>query len=105
MDSLKSKLLEHIYIQEINSYAARRKQEVDRGRATPELAALLVQEYGYGLVKALELFSEAENCHIAFTNFTVHVDAAVASIDPGWQESAKRRWEAKRVGLELILKE
>ena len=40
---------------DLESYAKSRMNDVARGAETPELAGLLVQKYGYGLAKALQL--------------------------------------------------
>lgn len=84
---------------DLADYAASRKTEVDKGRETPELAGLLVQKYGYGMLKVLELLSRTEETPRLDTKECLDVDAAVATINPDWAEFNKRRWAAEQVGI------
>jgi hypothetical protein len=76
-------------------YAQGRISDVKRGAETAELAALLLQKYGYGLCDALAVcYPESGPCP------TYHdVDRMVESIDPDWRESARKRWAAKPAGI------
>lgn len=88
---------------DLAEYAEGRQIEVNKGRETPELAALLVQKYGYGMLAVLNHLSEVEDG--PRIGGDLNVDGAVASINPDWRESDKRRWESKTVGLLLNTKE
>ena len=85
---------------DLTEYAAGRKAEVEKGRETPEFAALLVQKYGYGMAKTLSLLTDVEE--IPKIDKVLAVDEAVASINPDWQESDKKRWGCKTVGLQDV---
>lgn len=83
----------------IADYAAGRRQDVARGRETPELAALLVQKYGYGLCAAVKVLCD-ETPGVAQAILAA-IDAAVAALDPAWAEHARQRWAARPAGLTL----
>lgn len=87
---------------EIAEYAAGRKAEVDKGRETPEFAALLVQKYGYGMIKTLELLARSEDSANHDGDFARCVDNAVASINPDWAATDRQRWAAKQVGISMV---
>jgi hypothetical protein len=82
---------------DLKSYAESRKRDVARGAETPELAGLLVQKYGYGLAKALDLAAELAD-HPA-PSLTTEVDRLVAEIDPHWRENQVRRFEARPASI------
>ncbi|MDD3294899.1 MAG: hypothetical protein PHG20_09475 [Geobacteraceae bacterium] len=82
--------------QSLADYAEGRKKEVERGRETPEFAALLVQKYAYGMARVLSILSGVEDSP-PLRGF--RINEPVASIDPDWDENANRRWSAKKVGL------
>ncbi len=50
-----AQLFQQRLIEEFRGYAHSRKNDVARGAETPALAALLVEKYGYGMVKAAQL--------------------------------------------------
>jgi hypothetical protein len=90
--------------EDLAKYAAGRKQEVGRGRETPEFAALLVQKYGYGMMQTIELIFKLEQCECDekfFINYEKYVDNAVASINPQWEATDRRRRAAAKVGIEF----
>lgn len=82
---------------DLKSYAQSRKRDVARGAETPELAGLLVQKYGYGLAKALDLAAELAD-HPA-PSLMGEVDKLVAEIDPDWRENQVRRFEARPASI------
>jgi hypothetical protein len=82
-------------LKKLAEYAKGRASDVARGAETPELAALLLQKYGYGLCDAFALCFPESQDRPSYGD----VDAAVAVIDPEWQTSAKRRWAARPAGL------
>lgn len=88
---------------DLAEYAEGRQIAVNTGRETPELAALLVQKYGYGMLAVLNHLAEVEDGPRIGDD--LNVDSAVASINPDWRDSDKRRWASKSVGLLLNTKE
>jgi hypothetical protein len=88
-DAIKAKLAD---------YAQARVKDVARGAETPQLAGVLVQKYGYGLIDA---FHEMFQCRADFAPTYADVDAAVANIDPDWRSTQKARWAARPCGLSL----
>lgn len=88
-DRVKTKLAE---------YAKSRKSDVARGAETPELAGVLVQKYGYGLVDAYHAIFDKKH---DFAPTYADVDAAVASIDENWRATQAARWNARPCGLSL----
>lgn len=81
---------------ELADYASGRKAEVDKGRETPEFAALLVQKFGNGMLAVLKHLADVEDTPSVGA---LDVDEAVASINPEWAAADQRRWAANRVGL------
>ena len=81
--------------QRLWAYAQNRQKDVHQGRETAELAALLVQKYGYGMVDtARELLGDE-----VATPLLATVNAAVAALDPAWQQHARLRWAARPARL------
>ena len=85
---------------DLKGYAEARRKEVEKGRETPEFAALLVQKYGYGMWAVLNHLTETED--IPRIDGLLDVDGAVASINPEWKAFDNKRWSAINVGVELI---
>ncbi|WP_263356648.1 hypothetical protein [Acidicapsa ligni] len=73
---------------EIRQYAEGRRKDVARGAETPELAALLVQKYGYGVLKGVRIALGRAISHDV-------LDEEVAKIDPDWREHMHQRWAAR----------
>lgn len=55
----------------------------------------------YGMLKAIELLARSEGSHRLDGDLGGCVDDAVASINPDWATTDRRRWAAKRVGIEF----
>lgn len=70
---------------EFRQEAASRRAAVARGAETPELAATLLEKFGYGLAKA---------AHIAGipSDLMREVDQMVREIDPKFEANRKARW-------------
>ena len=83
----------------MHRYAESRKKDVARGAETPELAALLVQKYGYGLADSASLAANLEDC--PKPDLMKDVDQLVASIDPDWRTHQQRRFDARPAALAL----
>lgn len=83
-------------IAEIEEYAAGRKSDVARGAETPSLASLMVEKYGYGLMKAADLLVLADS-HL----LTAAVDRLVVEIDPQHRKHQQYRWESRPAGLSI----
>ena len=82
---------------DLESYAKSRMNDVARGAETPELAGLLVQKYGYGLAKALQLACELAD--FPAPSLISEVDRYVANIDPLWRENQIRRFESRPASI------
>lgn len=67
-------------LSDFTEYVASRKSEVAHGAQTPELAALQVEHYGYGLAKALTIAETLFN--IPSSGFVSFVDRFVLEINP-----------------------
>ena len=77
--------------------ASARKKDVARGLEKPELAGLLIQKYGYGLVDGFgETFPEYAGVLLTYSD----VDRVVEIIDPDWKATQSARWSAC-AGLDL----
>jgi len=90
-----TQLFQQRLIEEFRGYAHSRKNDVARGAETPELAALLVEKYGHGMVKAAQLLDFDPGSLMG------EVDRLVAEIDPEVLANRKERWAARPAGLIL----
>lgn len=83
-------------IAEARAYAQERKADIERGAETPALASLMVEKYGYGLMKAAEVLAMADS-HL----LTAEVDRLVIEIDPQHRKHQQYRWESRPAGLSI----
>lgn len=84
-------------VDELRHYAGSRKNDVLRGAETPELAALLVEKYGEGLVKALHMAEDL--LEVPASRLRAEVDRLVLEIDPNAEENRKKRWASRPAGV------
>lgn len=77
---------------EFRQEAASRRATVARGAETPELAATLLEKFGYALVKA---------AHIAGipSDLMHEVDRTVQEIDPAFEAHRKARWASSPAAI------
>lgn len=81
---------------EIRRYAESRAHDVSRGAETPAFAALMVEKFGEGLVKAgyllgLQCFAELEH----------EISRLTREIDPNYPIHLQYRFEARPAGLAI----
>lgn len=86
--------LQHV-LRKLGEYAEGRRSDVARGAETKELAAVLLEKYGYGLADATAIFIDNH----ASTTVYHSVDRLVAEIDPAATENRKKRWNARPADL------
>lgn len=84
---------------DLRRYAASRRKDIDRGAETRELAGLLVEKYGYGLARALEICGDVAGRQVA--SLYAETDKVVLEIDPDAVQNRARRWDARPAGLDL----
>jgi len=92
-------VLQERVVSELREYAASRKNDVARGAETPELAALLVEKYGEGLVKALHIAEDL--LEVPTSRLRAEVDRLVLEIDPNAEENRKIRWASRPAGVSV----
>ena len=92
------KLQERV-VDELRAYATSRKADVSRGAESPELAALLVEKYGEGLVKTLHIAEDLADA--PSSRLRAEVDRLVLEIDPDAEENRKKRWASRPAGLSV----
>lgn len=80
----------------IREYAAGRKSDVSRGAETPALASLMVEKYGYGLMKAADVLELTDS-----NLLTAEVNRLVVEIDPQHRKHQQYRWESRPSGLSV----
>jgi hypothetical protein len=87
--------IERDVIQDIRRYAQGHVKDVMRGAETPELAALLVDNYCEGMASALR---------IAGLDSVVRAvgDRLVHEIDPQFEAHLEARWAARSLSLNFI---
>lgn len=83
-------------IAEIERYATGRKSDVARGAETPALASLMVEKFGYGLMKAADLLGLPDSSLLAAA-----VDRLVVEIDPQYRKHQQYRWDSRPAGLSI----
>lgn len=82
-------LLQLRVLSDLKEFVQSRKDDVARGALAPELAALEVETYGYGLAKALEVAEELFDT--PRSGLRMLVDRLVLEIDPDAEETRNRR--------------
>jgi hypothetical protein len=80
----------------IQRYAGNRLSDVARGAATPALAALMVEKFGEGIVKAAHLLGVEGSGDIER-----EIDRLVRKIDPQYPTHLQYRFEARPAGLAI----
>lgn len=80
----------------VKDYAEGRKSDIARGAETPALASLMIEKYGYGLMKAADVLGVAES-----NLLTAEVDRLVADIDPQHRKHQQYRWGSSPAGLSI----
>jgi hypothetical protein len=83
-------------IAEINEYAEGRKSDVAHGAETRALASLMVEKFGYGLMKAADALGLADS-----NLLTAEVDRLVVEIDPEHYKHRQYRWESRPAGVSV----
>ena len=83
-------------IAEVEHYAAGRKGDVARGAETAALASLMVEKFGYGLLKAADLLGLPDSSLL-----TSAVDRLVVEIDPQHRKHQQWRWDSRPAGLSV----
>lgn len=76
-------------LSDLSDFVQSRKDDVARDALEPELAALEVETYGYGLAKALEMAEEL--FETPRSGLRMLVDRLVLEIDPNAAERRKKR--------------
>jgi len=79
---------------EIRAEAESRRKAVERGAESPELAATLLDKFGWGLAKAANLIG----VDVALQQ---ELDELVCEIYPDFQQLNRRRWAARPAALSL----
>jgi hypothetical protein len=83
-------------IEEIQRYAGKRAQDVTRGAETPALAALMVEKFGEGLIKASYLLGIKRSDELKH-----EIDRLVREIDVHYPRHLQYRFEARPAGLAI----
>ena len=81
-----------LLVREIRDYAGSRANDIARGAETPHLAALLLQKYGLGVAKAVEVVFESPR---VADPIIAALDEETNRIDPDWKEHNRERWAAR----------
>lgn len=84
--------IERDVIAEIQSYAKSRKNNVNRGAETPELAAVFIDKYAAGLSKALQIAGIDSRIRAV-------ADKLVHEIDPEFDQHMQARWSGRPSAL------
>jgi hypothetical protein len=79
-------------------YTLRRQQAVQAGHETADLAGVLVQHVGSGMVEAVRALLGPDGERVAM-RLLAAVDQAVAHLDPDWKPHAIQRWAAQPARL------
>jgi hypothetical protein len=83
-------------IEAIQRYAGNRVNDVARGAETPALAALMVEKFGEGLMKAAYLLGVDHGDDLKH-----EIDRLVREIDPQYPTHVQYRFEARPAGLAI----
>ncbi|KQR78563.1 hypothetical protein ASG35_09085 [Burkholderia sp. Leaf177] len=85
-----------VLIDEIQRYACARVHDVQRGAETPALAALMVEKFGEGLMKAGYLLKVER-----IDALRQEIDRLVRKIDARYPTHLQYRFEARPAGLAI----
>ncbi len=77
---------------EIRSYADGRMSDVSRGAETPELAAVLLEKFGWGMARAVQIIG-------VDSSLMAEVDRLAREIDPDFETHRATRWAARPASL------
>ena len=78
--------------------ARRQRGPVTAGHETADLAGVLVQHFGSGMVEAVRALLGPDGEGVT-TSLLVAVEQAVAHLDPDWDHHATQRWAARPARL------
>jgi hypothetical protein len=95
---LDSTAIQAVLAHRLWDYTLRRQQAVQAGHETADLAGVLVQHYGYGMVETVRAFLGLDG-EVVVTPLLAVVDQAVAHLDPDWKPHATQRWAARPARL------
>jgi len=84
--------IERDIIADIQSYAESRRNDVNRGAETPELAAVMIDKYAEGVSKALQIAG-------IDSRVRAEADKLVHEIDSEFNEHRLTRWAGRPVAL------
>lgn len=85
-------------IHEVNEYAKGRVSDVKRGAETPRLAALMLEKYVVGFVRAMRCIEQDVNLNITHEIQKVG-DQLCLEIDPNFKENTTLRWDSRPADL------
>jgi hypothetical protein len=88
--ALNSTAIQAVMQHRLWDYALRRQQAVQAGHETADLAEVLVQHFGSGMVEAGRALLGSDGELIA-TRLLAEIDQAVAHLDPAWDQHATQR--------------
>ncbi|HEY8095830.1 MAG TPA: hypothetical protein VIE65_07000 [Methylobacter sp.] len=88
--------IERNLIQELHSCAEGRKKDVKRGAETRELAALMFEKFGYGMVRAVGIIGLQ-------TKLMQEVDKLAREIDPDFDTTKQMRWGSRPAALSFTI--
>lgn len=95
---LDSSAIQTVLTHRLWDYALRRQQAVQAGHETAELAGVLVQHYGYGMVETVRALLGSDGDRVV-TLLLAAVEQAVAHLDLDWKHHATQRWAARPARL------
>ncbi|WP_426197193.1 hypothetical protein [Massilia sp. DWR3-1-1] len=79
-------------VEKVREYARGRHSNVERGAETPELAALLLQKYGTGIVDAVATIFGTPRAADPISRV---VDEETEHLDFDWRVHAQARWAGR----------
>lgn len=95
---LDSPAIQTVLTHRLWDFALRRQQAVSAGHETAELAGVLMQHYGSGMVETVRALLGRDG-EVVATPLLASVEQAVAHLDPEWQQHATQRWAARPARL------
>ncbi|MEN9848691.1 MAG: hypothetical protein RL368_1431 [Pseudomonadota bacterium] len=96
----RSRVLFELATEEIRNYGYKRASDVKRGAETPALAALLVEKYGQGIAKVLQLIEELDDERSVFSLLPIIQEEALR-LDPQFLSNRTARWGARPAGISI----
>jgi hypothetical protein len=93
---MNSEMVLESFINALKEYSSGRLDAVRKGLESMELSALLLEKYGYGIIKAAQILEISDS-----NRLYKELDKLLLSIDPNVKENRKKRYSTAPTELKF----